>query len=135
MSIKYIKSALCVLILTFLFFGCSSSKSSIPTKKTTSKSFKKNVEASYYADKFNGKKTASGEIFDNNKMTCAHRTLTFGTKIKVINIANNQSVIVVVNDRGPQKTTREIDLSKSAFMKITENKNNGILKVNLETVN
>jgi rare lipoprotein A len=135
MSIKYIKSALCVLILTFLFFGCSSSKSSIPTKKTTSKSFKKNVEASYYADKFNGRKTASGEIFDNNKMTCAHRTLTFGTKIKVINIANNQSVIVVVNDRGPQKTTREIDLSKSAFMKITENKNNGILKVNLETVN
>jgi rare lipoprotein A len=134
MSVKYLKLALCVFILTFLFFGCSSSRSSIPTKKTTSKSFKKNVEASYYADKFNGRKTASGEIFDNNKMTCAHRTLAFGTKIKVINSANNQSVIVVVNDRGPQKTTREIDLSKSAFMKITENKNNGILKVNLETV-
>jgi rare lipoprotein A len=134
MIVKYIKSTLCVFVFTFLFFGCSSSKSTIPSKNTSSKSFKKNVEASYYADKFNGRKTASGEIFDNNKMTCAHRTLAFGTKIKVINIANNQSVIVVVNDRGPQKTTREIDLSKSAFMKITENKNNGILKVNIETV-
>jgi rare lipoprotein A len=134
MIVKYIKSTLCVFVFTFLFFGCSSSKSTIPSKNTSSKSFKKNVEASYYADKFNGRKTASGEIFDNNKMTCAHRTLAFGTKVKVINIANNQSVIVVVNDRGPQKTTREIDLSKSAFMKITENKNNGILKVNIETV-
>jgi rare lipoprotein A len=134
MIVKYIKSTLCVFVFTFLFFGCSSSKSTIPSKNTSSKSFKKNVEASYYADKFNGRKTASGEIFENNKMTCAHRTLAFGTKVKVINIANNQSVIVVVNDRGPQKTTREIDLSKSAFMKITENKNNGILKVNIETV-
>lgn len=122
------------LVLLFLFSGCSSSKTVISTKNTTSKIFKKNVEASYYADKFDGRKTASGEIFYNSKATCAHRTLAFGTKIKVINNANNQSVIVVVNDRGPQKTSREIDLSKSAFMKITDNKNNGILKVNLETI-
>jgi rare lipoprotein A len=122
-----------IIFLLIIFSGCSNSKAVTSIKNTTSKIFKKNVEASYYADKFDGRKTASGEIFSNHKATCAHRTLAFGTKIKVSNPANNQSVIVV-NDRGPQKTSREIDLSKSAFMKITDNKNNGILKVNLETI-
>lgn len=122
------------IFLLIIFSECSNSKAVTSIKNTTSKIFKKNVEASYYADKFDGRKTASGEIFSNHKATCAHRTLAFGTKIKVINTANNQSVIVLVNDRGPQKASREIDLSKSAFMKITDNKNIGILKVNLETV-
>ena len=119
----------------FLLVSCTASKSTTSTKKSTAKSFKDNVEASYYADKFNGRKTASGEIFSNSKMTCAHRSLTFGTKLKVINTANNQSVTVLVNDRGPQKTAREIDLSKSAFMKITDNKNHGILKVDIQILN
>lgn len=123
-----------IIFLLIIFSGCSTTKAVTSIKNTTSKIFKKNVDASYYADKFDGRKTASGEIFSNYKATCAHRTLAFGTKIKVSNPANNQSVTVVVNDRGPQKLSREIDLSKSAFMKITDNKNNGILKVNLETV-
>jgi rare lipoprotein A len=60
--------------------------------------------------------------------------LPFGTKLKVTNLANNESVVVEVNDRGPQKTSRELDLSKRAFMEITDNKNHGLLKVKIEII-
>lgn len=70
--------------------------------------------ASFYADKFNGRKTASGERFNQKKMTCAHRTLPFGTKLKVTNTANGKSIIVTVNDRGPFVKGRVLDLSKTA---------------------
>ena len=70
--------------------------------------------ASFYADKFNGRKTASGERFNQKKMTCAHRTLPFGTKLKVTNTANGKSIIVTVTDRGPFTKGRILDLSKSA---------------------
>jgi rare lipoprotein A len=98
------------------------------------KSFKKNVHASYYHDKFNGKKTASGKRFDNNKYTAAHKTLPFGTKLKVTNIASGKSVIVEVIDRGPFVKSREIDLSKRAFMEIAKNKGIGAMIVNIEIV-
>lgn len=71
-------------------------------------------KASFYADKFEGHPTASGEKYKHNKLTAAHRTLPFGTKIKVTNLANEQSVIVVINDRGPYVDGRVIDLSKKA---------------------
>ncbi|MCS6934835.1 MAG: septal ring lytic transglycosylase RlpA family protein [Chitinophagales bacterium] len=72
------------------------------------------VVASYYADFFNGRKTANGEIFDNSKLTCAHKTLPFGTVLRVTNIENNHSVIVRVNDRGPFIAGRELDLTYMA---------------------
>ncbi|MDO4229151.1 MAG: septal ring lytic transglycosylase RlpA family protein [Capnocytophaga sp.] len=97
-------------------------------------SYKTNVIATYYHDKFNGRKTANGTIFDNNKQTAAHRTLPFGTKLKVINRLNGKWIYVTVNDRGPVKTTREIDLTKRAFMDITDNKNKGELVVDIEIV-
>ncbi len=129
-----IKKDYIILLFSTLFLllvtSCSSSKSTV-----SAKGFKSKVEASYYADKFNGKKTASGAIFSNSKLTAAHRTLAFGTRVKVTNIANNKSVEVEINDRGPFKKTREIDLSKRAFMEITENKNNGILTVNIDILN
>lgn len=75
-------------------------------------------EASYYADKFHGRKTASGEIYNKADFTAAHRTLPFGTKIKVINLENGKSVIVRINDRGPFKHGRIIDLSRAAAEKI-----------------
>lgn len=59
------------------------------------------TKASYYHDKFSGRKTASGEIFDNTKYTAAHKTLPFGTKIKVTNLKNKRSVVLTVTDRGP----------------------------------
>ncbi|MEO6641166.1 MAG: septal ring lytic transglycosylase RlpA family protein [Chitinophagaceae bacterium] len=74
--------------------------------------------ASFYADKFNGRKTANGERFSNHKKTAAHKTLPFGTKVKVTNIKNGKSVKVRINDRGPFVAGRSIDLSKKAARKI-----------------
>jgi rare lipoprotein A len=96
------------------------------------KTFKKNAHASYYADKFNGRKTTSGKRFDNNKFTAAHKKLPFGTKVKVTNEANGKSVIVEITDRGPFVRSREIDLSKRAFMKIASNKSSGSMIVTIE---
>ena len=70
--------------------------------------------ASYYADKLNGHATASGEPYSGNKNTAAHKKLPFGTLVKVTNLANNKSVIVRINDRGPFVAGRIIDLSRSA---------------------
>lgn len=74
--------------------------------------------ASYYADKFHGRKTASGEIFDQNKFTAAHRTYPFGTIVRVTNKANGKSVQVRINDRGPFVKGRIIDLSLAAAQAI-----------------
>lgn len=75
--------------------------------------------ATYYGDKFHGRKTASGERFDQNAMTCASNKHKFGTRLKVTNIANGKSVICRVNDRGGfGKYGTTLDLSKASFAKI-----------------
>ena len=98
------------------------------------KQIKKNAHASYYHNKFNGRRTASGNKFDNNKYTAAHKKLPFGTKVRVTNEANGKSVIVEINDRGPFSKVREIDLSRRAFMEIASNKKSGAVIVKLEIV-
>jgi len=70
--------------------------------------------ASYYAEKFHGKPTSSGEKYNMHDLTCAHRWLPYGTKLRVINLANQREVIVRVNDRGPFHHSRMIDVSKQA---------------------
>ncbi len=75
-------------------------------------------EASYYGPGFDGKQTASGEIFDQDDMTCAHKSLPFGTKLKVVRKDNGKSVVVRVNDRGPYVDGRILDLSVAAGKKI-----------------
>ena len=70
--------------------------------------------ASYYADDYNGKQTSNGEVFNMNDLTAAHRTFPFGTKVRVTNLENKKSVVVRVNDRGPFKEGRIIDLSLAA---------------------
>ena len=75
-------------------------------------------KASYYADKFNGRRTANGEIFRQRKKTAASKTLPFGTIVKVKNLSNGRTVKVRINDRGPFVEGRFIDLSKSAAKKI-----------------
>jgi len=122
-----------LVLFTFLAFAliavsCSSSKGG------GNKSYKRNAEVSYYHDKFNGKRTASGEKFHNSDMTAAHRKLPFGTRLRITNVANGESVVVKVNDRGPHKRGRELDLSKRAFMSITDNKNHGVIRVNIEVL-
>ncbi len=98
--------------------------------------FSQNAEtgmASFYSDKFEGKKTASGEIYKSSKMTAAHPTLPFGTKVKVTNLSNNKSVIVTVNDRGPFVKNRIIDLSKAAAIKL-DIIDQGVDKVKVESI-
>ncbi len=75
-------------------------------------------KASYYADKFVGRKTANGEIFRQGKKTAAHKTLPFGTKVRVKNLANGRTIKVRINDRGPFVAGRIIDLSKKGARKI-----------------
>lgn len=99
------------------------------------KLYKKGVHASYYANKFNGKRTASGKRFDNNKYSAAHRKFPFGTILRITNEETGKSVFVEVTDRGPFSRGREIDLSKKAFMEIAPNKNSGSMLVKIEEVN
>lgn len=94
-----------LLISLFLIFSCA--------QKVT-----QTGKASYYSSKFNGRKTASGETFRNSKKIAAHRTLPFGTKVKVTNLSNGRSVKVRIADRGPFVSGRIIDLSKKAARKI-----------------
>lgn len=118
----------------FSVFGQNVVKDSLFVEDVKYTLYKKNGHASYYADKFHGRRTASGEKFDMNKMTAAHKKLPFGTKIRVTNEANGKSVIVTVNDRGPFVKAREIDLSKKAFMAIASNHRHGGMKVTIETI-
>lgn len=119
-----------------------SSKDTVKTIKDTVRAepplklklYKKDVLASYYADKFNGKRTASGKKFNNNDYTCAHRKYPFGTKLKVTNQASGRSIIVEVTDRGPFSRGREIDLTKKGFMEIAKNKGIGVMTVTIEEI-
>lgn len=98
-------------------------------------SFDNNIaKASYYGRNHHGRKTASGEIFDMNKLTAAHKTYKFGTIIKVTSIDTDKSVVVRINDRGPYVKGRDIDLSKSAFFKIAPKRYGGSIKVKLEII-
>ncbi|MBV7266765.1 septal ring lytic transglycosylase RlpA family protein [Erythrobacter sp. WH131] len=74
--------------------------------------------ASFYGRRFHGRRTANGERFDMNAMTAAHKTLPFGTKVRVTNPSNGRSVIVRINDRGPFTRGRTIDLSRAAAREI-----------------
>jgi len=98
------------------------------------KFYKEKVHASYYADRFHGKRTASGKIFDMNKMTAAHKKLPFGTLVKVTNEANGKFVIVEITDRGPFVKGREIDLSKKAFKAISNGNGAGYVIAKLEVL-
>lgn len=96
-------------LLFFILFGLSTF------------SFAQAVEygkASYYADKFQGRKTASGELYHADSLTAAHRTLSFGTVVKVTNVKSNDFVFVRINDRGPFVQGRVIDLSRKAMNKL-----------------
>ena len=105
-----------------------------PMQQKTQSLYQAKGKASYYADKFNGRRTSSGIRFNNNKYTAAHRKLPFGTKLKVTNESNGKWVIVEVIDRGPFSKGREIDLTKRAFMEIASNKNSGVILVKLEII-
>jgi rare lipoprotein A len=87
--------------------------------------------ASYYGKEFHGRKTANGERFDMNGLTAAHRTLPFGTMVRVTNLSNDKSVTVRINDRGPFVEGRIIDLAMGAARQIDLD---GVARVRLEII-
>ena len=90
-------------------------------------------KVAYYGHKFAGRKTASGERFDPNALTMAHKTLPFGTLVRVTNVKNKQSVVVRVNDRGPTQADRFGDLSAAAARRIGMTRS-GVVEASFETV-
>lgn len=122
---------LIILLLPVVMIGCSSFKSKSPTDLI---GYTQSGKASFYADKFESRKTASGEIYRQSLKTAAHKRLPFGTKLKVTNLANGKSVVVRVNDRGPFVSGRIIDLSKSAFSVIGHT-SAGLVSVQIEVIN
>jgi len=122
---------LCLFITPLLINSCA-----VPQKSSRQQeefTYKKTGIASYYGSKFQSRKTASGEIFNNNLKTAAHRTLPFGTQVIVTNLHNHKSVKVRINDRGPYVKNRIIDLTRAAFSKI-ESLEKGITKVGIMVV-
>ncbi len=120
-----------LIVIVLLLLGCqstviyntpkrNSNKKTITNNdpiRSTQKQTKNNegyMIASWYGQKFHGRKTANGETYNMYDLTAAHRTLAFGTKLKLINENNNKSVIVRINDRGPVPLERDIDLSYKA---------------------
>ena len=89
--------------------------------------------ASYYAHKFNGRTTASGEVYDEQKMTAAHRDLPFGTNVRVTNLSNNKSVVLKINDRGPFVKGRIIDVSYAAAKRL-DFIEEGVIRVRVATM-
>ncbi len=122
-------TSLILVVLT----GFKAVHNNVQQEEVKLKQYKQNVVATYYADKFNGRKTSSGERFDNTKYTAAHKTLPFGTMVRVTNLTNGKWVDVRVNDRGPHNKKLEIDITKKAFKEIA-NTNSGIINVNIEII-
>ena len=113
--IKFVFISVLLVILT----ACSTAPGNINNQQ---RDVAEQGKASFYADKYHGRLTASGERFSQQAATAAHLKLPFGTRVNVTNIANNKSVVVRINDRGPYIRGRIIDLSKAMFKKIADPK-------------
>lgn len=101
-----------LLVVLFLTTGCSAHKQPA-TPKANPLAIGRGV-ASWYGPNFDGRRTANGERYDMHEMTAAHPTLPFGTLVEVRNVSNGRSAVVRINDRGPYKKSRVIDLSYAA---------------------
>jgi len=121
------------LILPLSFLSILVACSSQPVVTTANGELTQLGKASYYANKYHGRTTANGETFNQNAATAAHLELDFGTKVKVTNLANNKSVIVRINDRGPYVRGRVIDLSLGMFKKIADPKV-GVIDVSISVL-
>jgi rare lipoprotein A len=136
------KYCLIFILLMVLIYGCSSttrySRANDYSEKNNENK-NRNIlavetgTASFYADEFNGKNTANGEVYNMNDLTAAHPSYPFNTLVKVTNLSNNKSVEVRINDRMPDFKGRVIDLSYAAAKKI-EMINAGIQEVKLEVI-
>jgi rare lipoprotein A len=116
LSANISKGFLVVLILVGLAAGTSfgNNPGNQPPLNTKAVAKSETGIASYYGEKYHGRQTANGEIFNMHELTAAHPKLKFGTKVKVTHLANQRSVTVRINDRGPFVKGRVIDLSQAA---------------------
>jgi len=108
-----------LLILACLAAACGGRKDAktVPGGRPAAAAFERGI-ASWYGGKFHGRKTASGERYDMNDLTAAHRSLPFGTIVRVVRVDNGGAVVVRINDRGPFVDGRIIDLSRAAATEI-----------------
>ena len=120
--------ALTLLLAVALFAGCAGPGALAPRDVHSEIGM-----ASYYAQEFHGRETASGRTFRNDELTAAHRTLPFGTKVRVTNLENGRSVVVTVTDRGPYRRERIVDLSKRAAREI-DFVREGVARVRLDVI-
>ena len=127
-KLRIVSRATLIVCSLLLLVGCSSTRA---IRSTREPGFVSTGIASYYGRDHHGRTTASGQIFDMNKLTAAHRTLPFGEKVRVTNLSNNRNVTVTINDRGPYAKGRIIDLSLAAARKLDMIKA-GTAKVRLE---
>ena len=132
MKITFKPLILIFIILTMLSACSQTSHVSNPALNRSTAKYETG-KASYYANKYQGRQTANGERFNQNARTAAHKTLRFGTWVKVTNVKNSKSVVVRINDRGPFVRGRIIDLSKSAFSAIA-NRRLGVVEVVVEVL-
>jgi rare lipoprotein A len=117
-------------VLSVILAACSTAPGNINNQQ---RNVAEQGKASFYADKYHGRLTASGERFSQQAATAAHLKLPFGTRVNVTNIANNKSVVVRINDRGPYIRGRIIDLSKAMFEKIADS-SVGVIDVSVTVI-
>jgi len=108
---RYRLAGLGLVALALAAAGCAATKASRPAAAPGTRIV---GFASWYGERHQGRATASGEVFDMNKLTAAHRTMPFGTRLRVTNLENGRSVVVRVNDRGPWVNDRVLDVSRAA---------------------
>lgn len=136
--VRHFLSGIAVCVVSLFLIGCVASPRFTFAKRETENSGRsvpgtEEGIASYYADEFNGRRTSNGETYDMNSMTAAHRTLPFNTKVRVTNSLTGKFIVVRINDRGPFKDDRVIDLSLAAA-KALELIGSGTAPVRLEVV-
>jgi rare lipoprotein A len=125
-------TALAIFCVFVLFLhGCAGLTGNKPHPELSG--YRETGMASFYARKFQDRKTSSGELLNNNSMTAAHKTLPFGSEVIVKNLNNGKSVKVRINDRGPFVEGRIIDLTRAAFSQIA-NLDKGVTKVEIRVV-
>ena len=132
-NIIYVKNEIIKAVNSGTDLYVAREKTTSTKAKTSNSGSSQSGIASYYGKGLHGSRTASGERHNRNEMVAAHKSLPFGTKVKVTNLSNGKEVVVKINDRGPFVKGRVIDLSYGAFSKI-ENPGKGITKVKLDVL-
>ncbi|MBU3056410.1 septal ring lytic transglycosylase RlpA family protein [Pseudomonas indica] len=120
-------------VSSLLLGGCAGLRPGGEEERIDPSGYRAEGKASYYGSRHHGRRTASGERFDQNALTAAHRTLPFGTRVRVTNLNNARTVVVRINDRGPYGRGRIIDLSFKAAQQLDMIRT-GVVPVRVESL-